>query len=63
MGANYLQCSVLGPILFNIFLIDLFFILNDIGIASYADDIALYKACDKHWYYFQNLENGSQKAI
>ena len=38
------QGSVLGPILFNIFLIDFFLILKNIDIASYADDNALYKA-------------------
>ena len=38
------QRSVLGPILFNIFLIDFFLILKNIDIASYADDNALYKA-------------------
>ena len=32
------QSSVLGPLLFNIFLADSFFILNDLDIASYADD-------------------------
>ena len=32
------QGSTLGPLLFNIFLIDLFFIVENIDIASYADD-------------------------
>ena len=32
------QGSILGPLLFNIFLCDLFFIMNDIEFASYADD-------------------------
>ena len=32
------QGSILGPLLLNIFLADLFFIVKDIDIASYADD-------------------------
>ena len=39
--------TVLGPILFNIFLSVLFLILNDTDIVSYTDDNNLYKACDK----------------
>ena len=32
------QRSILGPLLFNIFLCDLFFIMDDIDFASYADE-------------------------
>ena len=33
-----LQGSILGPLLFNIFLCDLFFVMNNVDFASYADD-------------------------
>ena len=39
-----LQGSILGPILFNVFLSDLFLIIKDADFASYADDNTVYKA-------------------
>ena len=36
------QGTILGPLLFNIFLIELFFIVEDIDIVSYADDNTTY---------------------
>ena len=40
------QGSLFGPLLFNIFLADLFFILNDVDTASYADDNTSYITAD-----------------
>ena len=34
--------SILGPVLFNIFLYHLFFIIDDVDVASYADDKTSY---------------------
>ena len=36
------QGSILGPLLFNIHLCDLFYFLEDFDIASYADDTTIY---------------------
>ena len=38
------QGSILGPLLFNIHLCDLFYFLENTDIASYADDNTLYSA-------------------
>ena len=41
-----LKGSILGPLLFNIFSSDLFLIVKDVNIASYADDNTFYDSCD-----------------
>ena len=38
--------SISRPLLFNIFMADLFFIISNIDIASYTDDNTLYIAAD-----------------
>ena len=40
------QGSIVGPLLFNVFLVDLFFTVNDIDIPSYADDNTPYIVAD-----------------
>ena len=40
------QGSMLGIILFNIFINDLFFIITDTDFVNYADDNTIYKACN-----------------
>ena len=50
------QGSILGPLLFNIFLAGLFFIINDIDIANYADDNTLYVIADDNDVFIQSLK-------
>ena len=54
------QGSILGPLLFNIFLIDLFFIIEDTDIASYADDNKPYVIADNIDGVIKPLEEASE---
>ena len=54
------QGSILGPLVFNIFLADLFFILNDVDIASYADDNTPYVIADDINGVITSLEQTSK---
>ena len=55
------QGFILGPLLFNIFLSDLFLIVKDINIGSYADDNTLYDSCDTIQEVISSLQSSSKK--
>ena len=53
------QGSILGPLLFNIHLCDLFYFLKDLDIASYADDTTIYTVSEKKESVIRPLETSS----
>ena len=54
------QGSILGPLLFNIFLCDLFLIMENIDITSYADDNTPYTTGNSIEKVIQKLENAAK---
>ena len=57
------QGSVLGPILFIIFLSDLFLVVKNVDFASYADDKTIYDAGDDIDEVIFSLQESSKKTF
>ena len=57
------QGSILGPILFNIFLSDLFLIVQNTDFASYADDNTIYNAGGNIEEVILSLQESSKKLF
>ena len=57
------QGSILGPILFNIFIKDLFLFLEDVDLANFADDNTVYTANKNIEVLIKLLERESKSAI
>ena len=53
------QGSILGPLLFNIHLCDLFYFLEDLDVASYADDTTIYTVKENKESVINTLETSS----
>ena len=54
------QRSIFGPLLFSIFLCDLFLIIENIDIASYVDDNTPYTTGNSIEEVIQKLENAAK---
>ena len=56
---EYHKGSILGPLLFNIFMCDMFYFLEDFEIANYADDSTPYSGDENCASVIKNIEQSS----
>ena len=57
------QGSIFGPLLFNIFICDLFIVIDYINIANYADDNTPFVSGDTPLNVITSLENAAEKLF
>ena len=57
------QGSILGPLLFKIFICDLFIMMDDINIANYGNDNTPFVSGDTPLYVITSLENATEKLF
>ena len=57
------QGSILGPLLFNIFICDLLIMMDDINIANYADDTTPFVSSDTPLNVVTSLKNAAEKIF
>ena len=57
------QGSILGPLLFNAYICDLFFEVSDLEYASFADDTTPYSCLPEMIHILEKLEKGTQSMF
>ena len=57
------QGSILGQILFNIFISDLFLVFKDVNFVSYADDNTIYESIKSVDNVINGLQVSAQKCF
>ena len=57
------QGSILGPLLFNIFICDLFIMIDNFNIANFADDNTPFVSGDTPLNVITSLENAAEKLF
>ena len=51
----------MGPILFNVFISDLFFLVEENEVCNYADDTIIYACCNNLGHIVSSLEADAQQ--